>query len=364
MRIYYCRVRPSAHDVLPQSRRAFAFIVVIVFCLGIERAMPQSQNSEIQRLLKQGQAALDANDFVTATSAFEQAQQAAPDNLIANRSLLLSYLQSGRLPDAVDLGTKAVAHWPNDAQLQHWLGLAYFKQKMNGPALETLRRSETLNNSQFGIHFDIALVLLSQEQYPSAADELEKAIKLNPSDALAHVLLGRAYQNSNRTLKAIGQFQIALRLDPNLPLGHYHLGFAYSSLGRDPEAIAEYKKETVRSPEDPNVLYELGHSLLETGDWQAALAYLKKAATLDPQNTDASYDLGKAALLAGDAQAAVTALRHTVEVDPKNASAHYQLSRALDKLGQKEEAQQERQRFAELKKTQPQSGGMATARSQ
>ena len=74
--------------------------------------------------------------------------------------------------------------------------------------------------------------------------------------------------------------------------------------------------------------------------------------------------LDKAALLAGDSQAAVTALRHTIEVDPKNASAHYQLSRALDKLGQKEEAQQERQRFAELKKAQPQSGGMATARSQ
>src|SRR5205809_6942873 len=179
MRIYYCRVRPSTHGVLPQSRRAFAFIVVIVFCLGIERAMPQSQNSDIQRLLKQGQAALDANDFVAATSAFEQAQQAAPDNLIATRGLMLSYLRSGRSPETVDLGTKAVAHWPNDAQLQHWLGLAYFEQKLVDPALHALRRSEALDGSKFGIHFDIALVLLSQEQYSPAAEELENAVRLN-----------------------------------------------------------------------------------------------------------------------------------------------------------------------------------------
>ncbi|PYV64870.1 MAG: hypothetical protein DMG97_33720 [Acidobacteria bacterium] len=171
MRIYYCRVRPSAHGVLPQSRRAFAFALVMVFCLGSERAMPQSQNSEVQRLLKQGQAALDAGDFTTATAEFQHAEQLSLDNLSANRGLLLSYLQSGRLPDAVDFGTKAVAHWPNDAQLHHWLGLAYFKQKMTTPALQALHRSETLDSASFGTHFDIALVLLSQEQYPPAAEE-------------------------------------------------------------------------------------------------------------------------------------------------------------------------------------------------
>src|SRR5437762_13547022 len=108
---------------------------------------------------------------------------------------------------------------------------------MAGPALEALHRSEALEGSQFGIHYDIALVLLSQEQYSPASDELEKAIKLNPSDALAHVLLGRSYQNTNRTLDAIDHFRTALRLHPNLRLRHIHLAFAYSSLGPDQEAI-------------------------------------------------------------------------------------------------------------------------------
>jgi tetratricopeptide (TPR) repeat protein len=60
--------------------------------------------------------------------------------------------------------------------------------------------------------FDIALVHLSENQYPSAADELEKTTKLDPNAALAHVLLGRAYQNTNRSVQAIEQFRTALRL--------------------------------------------------------------------------------------------------------------------------------------------------------
>src|SRR6266478_8401764 len=214
-----------------------SFFAAIVLCALLLLATPsQSQDPRVERLLKQGQAALDTEDFATAVFVFEEAERLAPENLAANRGLLMSYLHSGRLTDAVDLGKKAVTRWPNDAQLRHWLGLAYFKEKMNERALEALKRSEELDSSQFGIHFDIALVWLSQEQYSPAADELEKAIQLNSSDALAHVLLGRAYQNSNRTLKAIQQFQIALHVDPNLPLGHYHLGFAYASLGRDQEA--------------------------------------------------------------------------------------------------------------------------------
>ena len=142
----------------------------------------------------------------------------------------------GRLTEAIQIGREAVARWPRDAQLQHWLGLAYFKAGQNAPALEALKRSESLDSGHFDIHFDLALVSLQQSQYAPAADELEKAIKFEPSHALAHVLLGRAYQNTNRTVQAIEQFQTALRTDPNTPLGHYHLGFAYASLGRNPEA--------------------------------------------------------------------------------------------------------------------------------
>src|ERR1700680_486668 len=224
--------------------RLLCGLLAIAFVFG---ASAQSQNRQLESLLHDGQNDLDAGDFASAVSTFERATQMAPDNLEANRGLLLSYLQAKRLSDAENAGQSAIARWPKDAQLQHWLGLVYFKQGHNAQALEQLRNAERLDSTRFDIHFDRALVLLSEDQYPAAADELQKAIKLQPEAAMARVLLGRCYQNTNRTVQAIEQFQTALRLDPNVPLGHYHLGFAYASLGHNPEAIAEYGKELMTS---------------------------------------------------------------------------------------------------------------------
>jgi tetratricopeptide (TPR) repeat protein len=335
--------------------RVAAFLVLL-FALS---AAAGSQDQRLSLLIREGQDALDARDFAHAAQVFEQAWHLAPESNQASRGLLLSYLEGGRLGEAEEIGQAAVARWPQDVELLHWLGLVYFKQHRNDLAVLQLQRAESLASSQYDVHFDLALVLLSDDHYSEAANELEKAVKIDPKAALAHVLLGRAYQNTNRSLQAVEQFQTALRLDPNLPLGHYHLAFAYASLGRNDEAIAEYERELQRSANNPSVLYQLGHCQVEAGEWKSAIAHLKKATEIDPQNSDASYDLGKALLLQGDAEGALPALRHAIELKPSNPSPHYQLARALDKLGSKEEAKRELETFSALKKAQPVTGGMA-----
>jgi tetratricopeptide (TPR) repeat protein len=343
----------SLHEIFPRAAALTALL--LFFC-----SVASSQNQLPQALIREGQKALDAGDFARAAGDFERARQFAPESLEVNRGLLLSYLQGGRIADAESVGQAAVARWPKDAQLQHWLGLVYFKKAQNSTALAWLQRSESSDGTQYDVHFDTALVLLSDANYSQAASELEKATKLDPKAALAHVLLGRAYQNTNRTVQAIEQFQIALRLEPAVPLGHYHLGFAYASLGRNRDAIGEYEKELPHSPSSPEVFYQLGHCQLEAGDGRSAIEHLQRAAELDPKNPDAPYDLGKAFLLQGDTAGAVLWLRRAVELGPANPSPHYQLARALEKIGKKEEAEQELATFIALKKTQPATGGMAT----
>jgi Flp pilus assembly protein TadD len=57
-------------------------------------------------------------------------------------------------------------------------------------------------------------------------------------------------------------------------------------------------------------------------------------------------------------------LRKAAELNPKDPGPHYQLARVLEKLGRTEEAQSERERFAELKKAQAAAPGTATGRDQ
>src|SRR5271165_4271130 len=94
------------------------------------------------------------------------------------RQQLLQELDSGRLRDAVLLGQQAVSRWPTDAQLRHYLGVAYFKTGDVKQAQEQLTRARELNPNDPSTHFDLALVLLSRDDYTGAADELEAAVKL------------------------------------------------------------------------------------------------------------------------------------------------------------------------------------------
>src|SRR5258708_35507786 len=228
------------------------------------------------------------------------ATQAQNQTQAQTRQQLLQDLDSGQLRDAVLLGQQAVSRWPRDAQFRHYLGVAYFKTGDPKQAQEQLTRARELNPKDSATHFDLALLLLSQQDYPEAAKELEAPIKLRTStvdaktNAFAHMLLGRAYLNSNRSLQAIDEFKTALKLDPEIKLGHYHLGFAYFSLGRNDEAIGEYEEELRRSGESPAAVYELGRSLLESGKYEAALKYLQRGTELDAANPDVWYNMGQA----------------------------------------------------------------------
>ncbi len=57
------------------------------------------------------------------------------------RQQVLQYLEAGRLPDAIAMGEKAVSRWPDDPEIRHWLGLAYFKSGQLEPAREQLERA-------------------------------------------------------------------------------------------------------------------------------------------------------------------------------------------------------------------------------
>jgi hypothetical protein len=53
--------------------------------------------------------------------------QAQNQTLAQTRQELLRDLDSGQFRDAVLVGQQAVSRWPRDAQLRHYLGVAYFK---------------------------------------------------------------------------------------------------------------------------------------------------------------------------------------------------------------------------------------------
>src|ERR1700758_1269781 len=73
---------------------------------------------------------------------------------------LVDCLRDGRLAEAVELGRDSVFRWPDDAEIRHLLGLAYFKIRQDPLAIQELQHAESLDDSTAAIHFDFALVYL------------------------------------------------------------------------------------------------------------------------------------------------------------------------------------------------------------
>jgi Flp pilus assembly protein TadD len=94
------------------------------------------------------------------------------------------------------------------------------------------------------------------------------------------------------------------------------------------------------------------------------VTYLRRGTELDAPNPDVWYDLGKALALGEQWAQAEPVLRKAAELKTTDPSPHYQLARVLEKLGKTDEARKERERFAELKKAQRATAGMATGRDQ
>src|SRR5205814_1783710 len=132
-------------------------ILILAFLVAVGPTELAAQ-STVPALIHDGRAAIDSGDFSRATADFEQAHRLAPENLEASRGLLLSYLQSGQLAQAVRFGQDTVAKWPQDPELRHWLGLAYFKARQNALARDQLQQATVLDSTNADIHFDLALV--------------------------------------------------------------------------------------------------------------------------------------------------------------------------------------------------------------
>ena len=96
----------------PGFRRILRLAVFLALAASV---VPHATAQSSESLLQRGDAALQAGQFDEAVQLLEQAYREAPQNSEIATDLLLGYVQSGRLPQAIHrrhdqmVATKAVA---------------------------------------------------------------------------------------------------------------------------------------------------------------------------------------------------------------------------------------------------------------
>jgi tetratricopeptide (TPR) repeat protein len=144
------------------------------------------------------------------------------------------------------------------------------------------------------------------KQRESVADLFE-SLKLYPNFLRAMTYLGIIYAGTGNPQMGAQMLETATRLYPRDQGAHFNLGIAYGALGKSEDEIAEYRR-TLEIDEDYVPAYlNWGGTLFQKGQYDEAIALYRKG----------------------------------ISINPLSASLHYSLSVALDRVNQKQEAEEE-----------------------
>ena len=160
---------------------------------------------------------LEGRDAQAIASADQAAQYASSE---ANRSLLAKirgqayYRQENWRQAATELEA-AVASRSGEANLQAWLGRAYYELGDKANALQHLQQAAQIDRrNRLGLYFG-ARIHLENGDYAQAVSMAQRAIQAFPQDTAIRNLFGLALLGADRYAEAIQQFEVVIEDRPN-----------------------------------------------------------------------------------------------------------------------------------------------------
>jgi tetratricopeptide (TPR) repeat protein len=335
--------------------------------------------------MKQAQEALRANQPNVATQAYENVLKLDPDNVDARANLGVVAMSTGNWTKAAGNLEAALKLQPSQNKVQALLGLCLVHLGRTAEARDLLTTAVPgLENSRLKHEAGLALVsILSEagdwdkassllttlrELYPDdpaisyAAFRIHSELSFQAIESLAinspgsaqfHRALAEHLVNEGRTEAAITEYRKALAISPDSSELHFELGQAlfYESHveARLQEAQREFESSLHFNPGDARSECELGEIEVLRSNPAAASSHFSRALTLNPGASCAKAGLAKQLMDKGQNQQALEYLQAAIHDDPYNDLLHYRLWSLYRRMGDKQNAGSEMEKFKQLR---------------
>jgi len=200
------------------------------------------------------------------------------------------------------------------------------------------------------VNFALGLVLLRRAEFPDAVSPSDKEL-VAAAGSIESLLLQSQYD------KAFPQLKLLLQQYPATPFIHYANGTALIALSEFDQATEQMQAEMQISPTSELPCVRLASIALRQRDSAAAITWAQKALQLAPNSVDAHYLLGRGSLDSGDPTSAIRELEIAARLSPASPEIHFNLAKAYARAKMPDKAQQERDIFNGLKKTEESQQG-------
>jgi len=238
-----------------------------------------------------GYTYLNSGRVEEAMEQFQQVLRIDPEYSSAHHNLGIALMQKDRIPEAIEHFDRALKVDPDNPTTQANLAIALSKQGHASEAIEHYQVALRLNPNDASIHYNLALTLNGLGRSPEAVREFQEAIRLDPNNAAARHYLGNAFLQADRIPEATEQFEQALRINPDQSEICNNLGSIYGRQGRIADAIAQFQQAVKLNPSYGPAHTNLAYALVQAGRTAEAVAEYQQALRLDPTDARARSEL-------------------------------------------------------------------------
>jgi len=293
----------------------------------------QREPAHADALHLSGVIAYQAGRHAIAVDLISRAIAAYPDNANFYFNLASAQKEHGALDAAIAGYQQAISRNPDFYAAYVNLGSALHERGDLDAAIKNYRRGRTIRADVPELCNNLGNTLLAQGQVDEAIEHFRRALVLKADYAEAHNNLGNALKSHKQFDVAIKHFKRAILLRPDYAEAHFNLGNVLEEKSQFDAALASYRQAIALKADFYSAYNNAGHVLKELGQIDLAIDYLHRAIALKPNDVEAHNNLGNALKADGQAGAAIASYRRAVELKPDLAQTYYNLGNAFQDLG-------------------------------
>ena len=219
------------------------------------------------------------------------------------------------------------------------LGAMLVRQEKYDEALEDLDMAMKLRPGLIGLYFSRGVTYFLAQQFDKAVDDFDKYIKKEPKDPSAYLNRGATYLFLTDTTKALADYNKAISLDRFDPEGYIRRGRVHALRKDYKEAISDMDKAISLDTTNTFAYFNRALMYYDQSDYNSAMADLNRVLRDEPGNALTLYNRSLISAQVGNFEDALEDMDHVININPDNVLAYYnrasyfvQMERWLDAL--------------------------------
>ena len=227
-----------------------------------------------------------------------RAQKLAPADPGISRDLVLAYLMTGKVEEALKQARALQAASPKSSTGYLLEGDIFATTKQWVPAERAYREALKADPASDVSAVKLHGLLLASGKKAEADAAARKWIAEHPNDAVYRMYLAEQELRARDFKAAVTNYQAVVVQQPDNVVALNNLAWAAGQLG-DPKALGYAERALRIAPDSPLVLDTIGVLMVSAGDANKGLEHLARAVALAPDRNDIRMNYAKALVKAG-----------------------------------------------------------------